>query len=183
MRHPKRAIPRALRTRHPKRRQLAEEVREAVPWPEGLTVREVMTPAPATVRPETTVAAAWRLMQRRRIRHLPVLDPRGRLIGIVSERDLRERLLDEATQAELAGSAGAGPPVEAVMTWGAVTVRPDTALREAARVMHQRRLGALPVVERDRLVGILTATDLLRVLDTLLRQGLVTRPERWGHEA
>lgn len=185
MRHPKRAITRDIRTRRPKRPEPAADGPEASGWPESLRVQDAMTPGPATARRDMTVGTAWRLMGARRIRHLPVLDAQGRLIGIVTERDLRELILDPAVQAELAGASDAGRlrTVEEVMTWGAVTARSGAKLGEAARIMHQRKVGALPVVDRDRLVGILTVTDLVRTLDAVLREGIVSRPERWGREA
>jgi acetoin utilization protein AcuB len=85
-----------------------------------------------------------------------VLDARGRLVGIVTDRDLRQVIFDPDIHAQL----GAIPKalnilaVREVMTWGVVSVRPDSDLREAARVMHTHKIGALPVVNHGRVVGI-----------------------------
>jgi acetoin utilization protein AcuB len=184
MRHPTRAITRDIRTRNPKRRGRERGELEAQTWPEGLRVGELMSRGPITVRPDATIGAAWRLMKTRRVRHLPVLGAGGRLIGIVTDRDLRQVILDPDIQAQLGNAPRALNvlTVKDVMTWGAITVRPDSDLREAARVMHTHKVGALPVVNRGRVVGILTETDLVKTLIQVLGDGVLSRPERWGLE-
>jgi CBS domain-containing protein len=109
------------------------------------------------------------------IRHLPVLDARERLVGIVTDRDLRQVVLDVAIGRVGADAEGAGDlGLRDVMTWGVVTVKPATELREAAHVMREQRLGALPVVdEAGHVVGILTERDLIDALQALLRERLV----------
>jgi len=104
MRHPRRAITREIRTRQPKRRGREWADLEALTWPETIRVREVMTRPPVTIRWDQTVEAAWTLMRTRKIRHLPVLDDGGRLVGIVTDRDLRQVVLDPAIQAQLGRS-------------------------------------------------------------------------------
>ena len=180
MRHPKRAITRDVRTRQPKSRGRERAALEAETWPDTLRVSDVMTRGPVTIRPTATIGAAWKAMRARRLRHLPVLGADGRLVGIVTDRDLRQVILDPDIQAQL----GAAPPalnvltVGDVMTWGAITVRPDSDLREAARVMHAHKVGALPVVERGRLVGILAETDLVKAFIDALGQGVLAKLER-----
>jgi CBS domain-containing protein len=184
MRHPRRAITREIRTRNPKRRGREGAELEAQTWPDALRVRDVMTRGPVTIRPSATIGAAWKTMRARRLRHLPVIGADGRLVGIVTDRDLRQVILDPDIQAQL----GATPralnilTVGEIMTWGAMTVRPDSDLREAARVMHAHKVGALPVVERGRLVGILAETDLVRAFIEALGQGVLSKLERWGLE-
>lgn len=185
MRHPRRAITREIRTRKPKRPGREWADLEALTWPETIRVREIMTRPAVTIGWEQTVDAAWKLMRARKIRHLPVLDDAGRLVGIVTDRDLRQVVLDPAIRAELGHRADAlrTRPVREIMTWGVVTVRPDTEIRQAARVMHEQKIGALPVVERDRVVGMLTESDLLDAFARVLGEGIVVKPERWGREA
>lgn len=114
---------------------------------------------------ETTAAlAAWELMAKHGIRHLPVVDIDRRLIGIVSDRDLRQAILQQSLQ-----QAGVRPDlrmlrVSEVMTRGVLTVHPDVGIRQAAEVMHRRGLGALPVAREGRVVGLLTGTDVIRAL-------------------
>lgn len=184
MRHPKRAITRDIRTRNPKRGGRAAAELEATVWPEGVVrVKDLMTRSPLTARTETGAAAAWRMMRERKVRHLPVVDGRGALVGIVSDRDLR--MLAEAPQ-PAEGGRGARPrkdvPLGRVMTWGVVTVQPETELRHAARVMQDQRIGTLPVVDRGRLVGLLSAVDVLGGLVRILDEGIVSRAARWGAE-
>jgi acetoin utilization protein AcuB len=100
----------------------------------------------------------------------------------VTDRDLRQVLFDPAVQARLARATDAlrGLTVREVMTWGAVSVTPATSIRDAARLMHERKVGALPVVERDRLVGILTERDVLATFREILDEGVLARPYRWA---
>src|ERR671924_453454 len=124
------------------------------------SVGKCMSRRVVTVSPDRDLAGAAKLMRARKIRHLPVVDARGRLVGIVTARDLRQALFAPAVQDspdevlrllnELV--------VRDVMTRGALGDGGPPRTREAARLMHERKLGALPVVERDRLVGILTET-------------------------
>ena len=88
-------------------------------------------------------------MKEGKIRHLPVLDGGRRLVGIVTDRDLRQVIL----------------------------------VRDAARLMHQRKIGALPVVKNGRLVGILTETDVLRTFAEVRGEGVLSRPYRWALRA
>jgi acetoin utilization protein AcuB len=136
----------------------------------GTSVRKCMSRRVITVGPDTGLAQAAKLMRARKIRHLPVVESRGRLIGIVTSRDLRQALFAPAVQdrPEDVLDVLNALLVRDVMTRGVVTVRAATTLREAARLMHERKLGALPVVENDRLVGILTETDVLDAFQRLL---------------
>jgi acetoin utilization protein AcuB len=136
----------------------------------GITVRDWMSRRVSTVPPETRLSEAARLMRARKIRHLPVVEGDGRLVGIVTARDLRQAMFSPAVQDELTNLRGVlhGLAVRDVMTRGVVSVGAATSIRDAARLMHERKLGALPVVERDRLVGILTETDVLDAFQRLL---------------
>jgi len=185
MRHPKRAITREIRTRRPKHpgRQ-ADEV-EAQMWPEkGIQVRELMTRSPITIRWDATIGAAWKLMRDRKIRHIPVLDGEGNLVGIVTDRDLRQVIFEPSIQEQLGnlGRAFNILTVKEVMTWGVVSVRPESDIRLAARLMHEQKIGALVVVEDGKAVGILTEIDLLKAFADFLEAGVVSKPERWGPE-
>ena len=140
-------------------------------WIAPVPVRRSMREPEVTIGADASVREAAALMRERGIRHLPVLDARERLVGIVTDRDLRQVLLDFAL-GRVADDTDLR--VREVMTWGVVTVTPSTDLREAARVMREQRLGALPVVDAGaRVVGILTERDLLDALQTLLSERLV----------
>jgi acetoin utilization protein AcuB len=127
-----------------------------------------MTRGLVAVAHTTNATTAWRLMKSRRIRHLLVLDADRRLIGVVSDRDLSLALLERALQStpeDLARGLLALRATEA-MSWGVVTVHPGSELHQAARIMRERRLGSLPVADKGRIVGLVTATD---VVDALMR--------------
>lgn len=90
MRHPKRSITREVRTGRSKHPRREPEELEALRWPESIRVEERMTRGSVTIRWDAPVAEAWRLMRNRRIRHLPVVDEEGELVGVVTDRDLRQ---------------------------------------------------------------------------------------------
>lgn len=126
-----------------------------------------MTDVIITIDPDGSVASARDLMWRTNIRHLPVVDS-DRLIGIVSDRDVRgaaDVIGLSGTQRALA--AGSYRAVRTVMSTAVQTVWPRDTVVYAASVMAQWRIGALPVVSDDRLVGIITTTDCLRALVAL----------------
>jgi acetoin utilization protein AcuB len=131
-----------------------------------MRVRELMTPDPIVVWPSTSVLYARRLLERHGIRHLPVMAG-SRLVGIVSARDIQltDRLLAttlSALHSDLVN--GRYRPIETVMSRPVLAVGPEVQVHEAARLMAERRIGALPVLEDERLVGILTTTDCLLAL-------------------
>src|SRR5262245_3259246 len=141
-------------------------------------VRDAMTSNPVTIDPEAPVETATATMRERGLRHLPVVDDTGRLLGIVTDRDLRSAVLGPVIAehvpaghrhrlSELARRLD-DVRVRHAMTWDAVTVGPDVPLAQAAAMMADARIGSLPVVERERLVGILTERDLLNTLAATL---------------
>jgi acetoin utilization protein AcuB len=114
-----------------------------------------------TLLPDETAATALALCRERRIRHLPVLRE-GFLVGIVSDRDLRSAtpaLGDPARAAALQKVL-----VEDVMATEVVSVHPDDPIEQAANTMRERRIGCLPVLDGDELVGIVTASDVMDAL-------------------
>jgi CBS domain-containing protein len=139
--------------------------------PRTMQVKECMSTRPVTIHSDALVWAAVDLMRSRTVRHLPVVDRGGRLVGIVTDRDLRQVIFDPRIQERMGTTPEAvrALTVREIMTWGVITARPTTEVREAARLMHERKIGALPVVERNAVVGIVTESDLLDVLERLLR--------------
>lgn len=132
-------------------------------------VEQVMTRNPATVAPTDSIRVAIERMKERGCRRLPVVE-NSRLVGIVTDRDLRratnsplvlrERWYDEFLLNQV--------PVRACMSVNPITVTPRTPLVDAAKLMHHRKVGGLPVVDGEDLVGIITETDLLNYLIRLL---------------
>jgi len=128
-----------------------------------MTVKELMTPNPITTGPDTPVLEARQLMIQKRIRHLLVADG-GKLLGIVTDRDIRLNLPSPATSLSVweVNYLLARMTVESAMTTSVVVVSPRHDAKEAASLMLDHKIGALPVVDGGRLVGIITETDLLR---------------------
>jgi acetoin utilization protein AcuB len=126
-----------------------------------LLVGDTMSREIVTLSPDETAATALALCRERRIRHLPVLQG-GRLVGIVSDRDLRSStpaLGDPDRAAALQRIL-----VEDVMDSEVVTADPEDPIEQAANTMRERKIGCLPVLEGDELVGIITASDVMEAL-------------------
>jgi CBS domain-containing protein len=126
-------------------------------------IQDLMTTEPLTVSLETSVTDARRMMLERRIRHLLVTDG-DRLAGIVTDRDIRLNLPSPATSLSVweINYLLARMTVGSVMTTPVITVDPARSAVEAARIMLDHKIGALPVVEDGSIVGIVTETDVLR---------------------
>jgi acetoin utilization protein AcuB len=115
-----------------------------------MRLRDIMSVGVVSIGPRESTSAARASMRRHRVRHLVVVDG-GRVVGIVSERDFGRSH----------GSASRDRTVEDVMTTGVVSATPETTLRQAANLMRGHTVGSLLVVEDDKLVGLVTTTDLL----------------------
>jgi acetoin utilization protein AcuB len=129
-----------------------------------MQVRELMSGALITVRANTPVLDARHLMVEKRIRHLLVTSESGELQGIITDRDIRLNLPSQASSLSVweMNYLLMRLEVSKVMTTSVITVGPDRDARDAAQLMLDHRIGALPVVDGGHLVGILTETDLLR---------------------
>jgi CBS domain-containing protein/RNA polymerase-binding transcription factor DksA len=136
-------------------------------------VKEWMSGEPIGCRADRSALEACDEMLDHGIRHLPVVDPRGRVVGVLSIDDLRAALPPGASPRQALGAGDRdgleGYRVGELMTYAPYTVRPETPLEEAARVLAEQRIGCLPVVDGDGvLVGILSETDALRALASAL---------------
>lgn len=140
-------------------------------WPDPVPVKEWMTQPVTSIGPDVPVRQAAELMKMRQIRHLPVVENDGRLVGIVTDRDLRQMIFDPAIQERIGDVVEAlgSLTVREIMTWTVITVRPESGIREAARLMREQKVGALPVVAAGRVVGVLTEFDVLRAFEELIR--------------
>lgn len=128
-------------------------------------VRDWMTTNPITVLPKTTLPDAHKLMKESKIRRLPVVD-HGHLTGIVTLGDVREAQPSNATSLSIfeLHYLLSKLTVDKIMTREPITISPDAGVREAARLMLDHKIGGLPVVQDGRLVGIITESDIFRVL-------------------
>jgi acetoin utilization protein AcuB len=131
-----------------------------------MKVSQMMSADPITIRGEESCREAAARMAAHKVRHLPVVDQRGLLEGIVTDRDLRHHLLARAESGDLGRRPAArvleGVRVVDVMSSPAFVTTADADLSAAAARMRERHVGALPVVDGRQLIGILTETDLLR---------------------
>ena len=134
-----------------------------------LKVGAVMTKPVVSLERDHSIHLATSLMRLKHIRHLPVTDERGHLVGIVTARDLVRAQADVLARAHDARELSV--PVARVMSENVWVVHPDTPVLEAARIMADHKFGCVPVVEGRRLVGILTEADLLKILLRLLERG------------
>jgi acetoin utilization protein AcuB len=130
-----------------------------------MLVRDVMQSKLITIDPKTTLPQAIRLAAERRIRHLPVVDA-GELVGIVSDRDLKQTMASPATSLEAheLNYLLNRLTVAEIMTRTVITIGPMFPVEEAARLMVQEKISALPVMDAAQLIGIVTETDLLELL-------------------
>jgi CBS domain-containing protein len=128
-----------------------------------LRVRDLMTPNPATLDRNETLDLPDSIMNLGRVRHMPVVED-GKVIGVLSQRDLFRSALIVAlgfgrkTTSALIKTIR----VKEVMTQNVIIITPEASVKEAARVMIEKKIGCLPVVESDKLVGLITETDILR---------------------
>jgi acetoin utilization protein AcuB len=132
-------------------------------------VADIMTPNPVTVTPRNAIRTAVNLMREGGYRRLPVLD-RGRLVGIITDRDLRRAANSPFVVREQWYDNFILDHIEvgSCMTPNPLTIEPGASIADAARMMRTHKIGGLPVVAGGQLVGIITETDLLDFLIELL---------------
>lgn len=123
-----------------------------------MLVNKIMSENPVTISPDKRVGQALKLMQQHNIRHLPVVQE-DRMVGWITSRDLREVLLASMLEKIT---------VEDVMLKTPITVTPDTQVEEAARLVYESKIGGMPVLEGDRLVGVITLMDLISAFLSML---------------
>ncbi len=131
-------------------------------------MREMIQRNPVTIGPDASFFEARELIQDKGIRHLPVVDEKNKLVGIVTNRDIREAAPSDATSltvreinyllAKLRVSSFMTPKEKLI------TISPDTLVEEAVQLMHDSKIGCLPVVEEGKLYGLFTETDALALL-------------------
>lgn len=130
-----------------------------------LTVRDLMTEGVFAVEVDDNLETIRTLMEERNIRHAPVVGYGGVLLGLVTHRDLlRNTLKSQALLPQAQAEAMQMTTAGEIMTLNPVTAAPEEDIRQAARVMLDKKYGCLPVVEGSRLVGIVTESDFVRFL-------------------
>ncbi len=135
-----------------------------------MLVRERMTRNPITISEDASIDDGLHLMRERKVRRLPVTDNSGKMVGIVSDRDLLHAAPSPATTLSVyeLHYLLSKLTIKKVMSSPVITVTSDTPLEEAARIMADRKIGGLPVLDGENLVGIITETDIFKSLLELL---------------
>jgi len=135
-----------------------------------MLVQERMTHNPITIRDDTSLYDALKIMRENKVRRLPVLDKDGKLVGIVSEKDLLYASPSPATSLSVweISYLTSKITVRELMTKEVITICEDCPMEEAARIMVDNKIGGLPVVRGDTVVGIITETDLFKIFLELL---------------
>jgi len=153
-----------------------------------MLIRELMIPKPAVVSPQTTMPDALKLMKERGVHRMPVVDSHGNLVGIISETDLHNATPSSATLLSFweIPTLLAKITVEMLMVKDVATVGEDATVEDAARIMADRNIGSLPVMDGKHVVGMVSQNDLFRAFMELLggrRKGVriwATTPDRKG---
>ena len=125
-----------------------------------------MTTDLTTVTPDTPLVKARDLLREKNIKQLPVVDEQGNLVGILTDRDIKQAWASPATTLSIYELTYVLQKltVESVMIKDVITIGPGSTVERATRILHAHKIGSLPVVEDGKLVGIITSTDLMEVL-------------------
>ena len=133
-----------------------------------MRIRDIMTENPLTVDSETSIVDAKTIMKENNIRRLPVVD-KGKLVGIVTERMILEASPSPATSLTIyeLHYLIAKMKVKDVMVKNPITISPDAAFEDTLLLGQEKRIGAFPVVDKGKLVGITTESDLVRFITSI----------------
>lgn len=124
-----------------------------------MIVEEIMNTAVPTLTPSNTIKDAIQLLREKKIRHLPVVNEEREVVGVVTDRDLKEATpssLQEITDSDILES-----PIAEIMTRNPITGHPLDFVEETASIFYDNRIGCLPIVSQGKLVGMITESDLL----------------------
>jgi len=134
-----------------------------------MLVRDWMTVNVISLGVNSSVLDAAEILHEKNIRQFPVIDSDARLVGIVSDRDIRDAMPSKFIPGDNAAERGGGLytlTAEDIMTLDPISVQTDTAMTEVAEILVKHKIGGLPVVESEKIIGIITQQDVLRYLCT-----------------
>ncbi len=138
-----------------------------------MQVRDYMTTTVTTLSDDARLLDAALLIRRTGKRHVPIVDGEGRVVGIISDRDVSRMapsMLAKMTPEEY-NAVFESTPITVAMTRNPIVVSPETPIKEAVAILYGKKIGALLAVEGGKLVGILTVSDMLGLLNELLAKG------------
>ena len=136
-------------------------------------VRDYMTTNVSTLNDQSRLLDAALLIRRTGRRHVPIVDDSGKPVGIISDRDVSRMapsMLSRMTPDEY-NQIFEATPITVAMTKNPITVAPELPIRGAVVLLYEKKIGAIVVTENDKVVGILTVTDMLGLLNALLAEG------------
>jgi CBS domain-containing protein len=139
-------------------------------WDSDILVRDYMTSSVNSLNEDACLLDAALMIRHSGKRHVPVVTAEKKVVGIISDRDvsrLAPTMLARMTQEEY-HRVLEGTPIKQVMTKNPITIAPGAPIAEAVAVLHAKKIGALLVVENEKLVGILTTSDMLGLLHKLV---------------
>lgn len=128
------------------------------------TVRNLMSTDLFTLNEDDNIETLEELMKWRRIRHVPIVSLEGQLVGLITHRDFLKIAVSELARITKGEKQKIyrSIPVTEIMGHKVITVEPETSLREAAGLLYQHKIGCLPVVKNEKLVGIITEADFVK---------------------
>jgi acetoin utilization protein AcuB len=134
-----------------------------------MLVKEWMTTDPITVTPETSIMKASQIMKENNVRRLPVVDGVGKVVGIITDRDLKEASPSKATTLDVHELYYllSELRVKDIMSRRVITIKPSDTVEKAAVIMLENKVTGLPVIDADTLVGVLSQGDVFRVLTSI----------------
>lgn len=134
-----------------------------------MLVKEWMTTDPITVTPDTSIMKASQIMKENNVRRLPVVDDKGKVVGIVTDRDLKEASPSKATTLDVHELYYllSELKVKDIMSRKIITIKPDDTVEKAAVIMLEHKVTGLPVIDGEHLVGVLSQGDVFRVLTSI----------------
>lgn len=135
-----------------------------------ISVDEIMTSNPKTLLDNNTVQDAKNLMAEMHFRHIPIVDSEGKLVGLVSQRDVLAASASEHLDIRKSSRGDSEIQLQEIMTKIVASVSPKDNLRRAAIILQSNKMGCLPVLDNDELVGIITDSDYITVAINLLEQ-------------
>lgn len=148
-----------------------------------LTVAEIMTREPYTLGPDDTLGTARELLAEHHIRHIPIVSAEGRLIGVVSQRDVLAAADSSVLNRDRENARDSDVALSAIMTAPVQTADESASLRGTAMHLQNNKLGCLPILRQDRLVGIITDSDFVAIAIHLMEQLETAEPEEFDFDA
>ena len=134
-----------------------------------MNVLDIMTPKPTAICKTDSLSNALKIMEEKKTRHLIVVEADGKLVGIISDRDCKEAMASPYAiyDSKRADSFAQKILVQRIMTQTPICVSPQSSVQESAQLMIEKHFNALPVMQDGNVIGIITSTDLLKVLAQL----------------